>query len=37
MSNQQELAELAQPATQQRLVKVLADGIVQWVIAQAGS
>jgi N-acetylmuramoyl-L-alanine amidase len=37
MSNQQELAELVQPATQQRLAKVLADGIVQWVIAQAGS
>jgi N-acetylmuramoyl-L-alanine amidase len=37
MSNPQELAELVVPATQQRLAKVLGDGIVQWVIGQAGN
>jgi N-acetylmuramoyl-L-alanine amidase len=35
MSNQQELAELAQPAMQQRLAKILADGIAQWVLNRA--
>jgi N-acetylmuramoyl-L-alanine amidase len=35
MSNPTELAELSQPATQQRLSKVLAEGIVQWVVNQS--
>lgn len=36
MSNQTELAELSQPATQQRLAKVLAEGITQWLVNQTG-
>jgi N-acetylmuramoyl-L-alanine amidase len=35
VTDPQEVTELAQPATQQRLSKVLADGITQWVITQA--
>jgi N-acetylmuramoyl-L-alanine amidase len=35
MTDPQEVTELSQPSTQQRLAKVLADGITQWVITQA--
>jgi N-acetylmuramoyl-L-alanine amidase len=35
MTNPQELGELAQSATQQRLARVLADGIAQWVVTQS--
>jgi N-acetylmuramoyl-L-alanine amidase len=35
MTDPQEVTELAQPGTQQRLSKVLADGITQWVMSQA--
>jgi N-acetylmuramoyl-L-alanine amidase len=34
MTAPEEVTELAQPATQQRLAKVLANGIQQWVITQ---
>jgi N-acetylmuramoyl-L-alanine amidase len=35
MTDPQEVTYLSQPATQQRLAKVLTDGITQWVVSQA--
>jgi N-acetylmuramoyl-L-alanine amidase len=35
MTDAAELTELAQPATQQRLAKVLANGIQQWIVSRA--
>jgi N-acetylmuramoyl-L-alanine amidase len=35
MTDAAEITELAQPATQQRLAKVLANGIQQWIVSRA--
>jgi N-acetylmuramoyl-L-alanine amidase len=35
MTDPQEVTDLSKPATQQRLAKVLTDGIIQWVVSQA--
>jgi N-acetylmuramoyl-L-alanine amidase len=37
MTNQKEITVLAKSATQQRLAKVLADGITQWIASQSAS
>ncbi len=37
MTDSQEVTELSKPATQQRLAKVLTDGITQWVVSQAAT
>jgi N-acetylmuramoyl-L-alanine amidase len=37
MTDPQEVTELSKPATQQRLAKVLTDGITQWVVSQAAA